>query len=155
MTAQAQAASVLIDINIESFVDLSAKADPFRLKQILLNLLSNAIRYNRKHGSIHLSAATLDDGCVRVDVRDGGIGIAKDDHDSAFEAFNRLDQESGPISGAGLGLTISQQLAKLMGGRITVESEVGRGSVFSISLKPGEEAHPTGDFIRLQVGDQA
>jgi len=153
VTAQSQAASVLIDIDIESFVNVSVRADRFRLKQILLNLLSNAIKYNRQRGNISLHAEVLDDGRVRIDVSDTGIGIAKEDQAAAFEAFNRLNQDQGKTHGAGLGLTISRQLVELMGGTITVESDAGQGSTFSVFLKKGSEAQPTRDFIRLQIAD--
>lgn len=153
VSTQAQAASVLVDIDIESFIDVSVKADRFRLKQILLNLLSNAIKYNRPQGSVHLSAATLEDGRVRIDIRDTGIGLTEDNMAKAFEAFNRLDQEFGGIPGAGLGLTISRQLAELMAGTITVESVLDEGSTFSIYLLGGSAADPTRNYIRLQVGD--
>lgn len=150
VTAQAEKAGVLIDVNIESFVDISVKADPLRLRQVLLNLLSNAIKYNRAGGRVGLRAGASE-GKVRIVVSDTGIGIAESDIKRAFEAFNRLDQDIGAISGAGLGLTISQRLVEMMGGSIDVESKVGEGSTFTVTLNSGERLPLTRDFIRLQA----
>ena len=150
VTAEAEAADVLIDIDFESFINLSVKADPFRLQQILLNLLSNAIKYNRENGRINLMGHGREEA-IEVIIADTGVGIAEEDHDLAFEAFNRLNQAGGTISGAGLGLTISRRLAELMGGTIDFESEVGKGTTFFLTLQAGAEQQPTRDFIRLRA----
>lgn len=150
VTAEAEAADILIDIDIESFIGLSVKADPFRLQQILLNLLSNAIKYNRRGGRIDL-AGVRDGDEIRITVADTGIGIPEEDRDRAFEAFNRLNQQGGTVSGAGLGLTISRRLVELMGGRLEFDSEIDQGTVFHLTLQAGAEQQPTRDFIRLRA----
>ncbi|MEQ8666800.1 MAG: ATP-binding protein [Rhodospirillales bacterium] len=150
ITAEAEAASVLIDVDIESFVGLSVKADPFRLQQVLLNLLSNAIKYNRENGRIDLAGHRID-ASVEIIVADTGIGIADEDYERAFEPFNRLNQTGGTISGAGLGLTISRRLTEMMGGKLAFESQVGIGTTFRVTLAVGAEPQLTRDFIRLRA----
>jgi signal transduction histidine kinase len=108
-------------------------ADRTRLKQILMNYGSNAIKYGRKGGIARL-AASARDSVVRVSVRDDGVGIAHDKHDKMFQPFQRLGQETGPIEGTGIGLAITKRLAELMNGTVGFESEEGRGSQFWIDL---------------------
>ena len=109
------------------------RADPTRLRQVLTNLLSNAIKYNRKGGSVTLRAQAADDEW-HIEVEDTGHGISPSDRARLFQPFNRLGREASGISGAGLGLALSQSLAQLMGGRITAQSVVGVGSIFRVSL---------------------
>ena len=114
------------------------QADSVRVRQIIANLLSNAIKYT-EHGSVTLrvrepDVAPQDDknGWIAVDVIDSGIGIPTDKRDYIFEEFNRLDASS--TKGAGLGLAISKLLAESLGGRISVASEPGLGSTFTLWL---------------------
>jgi signal transduction histidine kinase len=109
------------------------RADPTRLRQVLTNLLSNAVKYNRKGGQVTLRAQAAGDEW-HIEVEDSGHGIGPADRARLFQPFNRLGREASGISGAGLGLALSQSLAQLMGGRITVESVLGVGSVFRVSL---------------------
>ncbi len=113
---------------------LFVRADRTRLKQILLNLLSNGIKYNRVGGSVTVSCRPRPGDRVRVSFQDTGEGLALDRMGHLFEPFNRLDQESGVEEGTGIGLVVSKQLVELMGGSIGVESTVGVGSVFWIDL---------------------
>lgn len=107
--------------------------DAVRLKQVLLNLLNNAARFTER-GSVTVSASA-GEGEVIVSVRDTGIGIPADSLTEVFESFRQLENPmQRRTEGAGLGLTISQQLINLHGGRIWVESEVGVGSTFFFSL---------------------
>ncbi|MCK9687704.1 sensor histidine kinase [Scleromatobacter humisilvae] len=108
-------------------------ADPTRLRQVLTNLLSNAVKYNRTGGSVTLRAQPADDEW-HIEVQDTGHGISPADRARLFQPFNRLGREASGISGAGLGLALSQSLTQLMGGRITVQSKLGVGSIFRVSL---------------------
>ena len=116
--------------------DPHVRADLVRLKQILVNLTSNAIKYNRNGGSVTLdcSCDTPCHGAIRFSVTDTGAGIPEDKLSDLFEPFNRLGQETGEIEGSGIGLTITKTLIELMNGRIGVESEVDRGSTFWFEL---------------------
>jgi len=108
-------------------------ADPTRVRQILLNLLSNAIRYTER-GQV-VVRARLQEGEVVVSVRDTGVGIPPDQLDRVFEPFRQASQALGAQGmGTGLGLAISRRLVEMHGGRIWVESEVGRGSTFFFTL---------------------
>jgi PAS domain S-box-containing protein len=116
------------------------EADPGRLRQILINLLGNALKFTQS-GSVTLSIGQAGSGQLEFCVADTGIGIAHDKLDSIFEAFTQADGTiTRKFGGTGLGLTISNRLAHLMGGRMWVESEPGRGSRFyvSIAYRPAE-----------------
>ena len=108
--------------------------DGQRLTQILRNLLSNALKFT-DHGEVTLAVAPVEDDVLRFDVRDSGIGIAADKLDMIFEAFQQADgSTSRQYGGSGLGLSISREFSRLLGGRISVASEVGKGSVFTLWL---------------------
>ncbi|MGF6552864.1 signal transduction histidine kinase/CheY-like chemotaxis protein [Paraburkholderia youngii] len=108
--------------------------DGQRLTQILRNLLSNAVKFTER-GEVTLEVAKVEDNVLRFDVRDSGIGIPADKLDMIFEAFQQADgSTSRQYGGSGLGLSISREFSRLLGGRITVASEVGTGSVFSLWL---------------------
>ncbi|MEO5689296.1 MAG: PAS domain-containing sensor histidine kinase [Burkholderiaceae bacterium] len=109
------------------------RADPTRMRQVLTNLLSNAVKYNRPGGRVTLRAQAAGDEW-HIEVEDTGHGISPSDRARLFQPFNRLGRESSGIAGAGLGLALSLSLAQLMGGRITVQSVVGVGSTFRVSL---------------------
>lgn len=123
----------LID-QIASNENIYVLADKTRFKQVLLNLISNAIKYNRSGGSVTLSSYFEDSSSLRIDVTDTGMGIPEDQLGQLFEPFNRLGAENGDIEGTGIGLTISKNLIAVMDGSIGVESTVGEGSTFYISL---------------------
>jgi PAS domain S-box-containing protein len=114
--------------------DLTVRADEEKLWQIMLNLLSNAIRFTAAEGAITVSCAARD-GLVLLKVWDTGIGIPADRLGQIFEPFVQINRRlSAPNEGTGLGLAISRDLARAMGGDITVESELGRGSTFTVVL---------------------
>jgi PAS domain S-box-containing protein len=124
-----------------ALVTTCVRADHLRLRQVLVNLLSNAIKYNRPGGSVTLRWPVDPDGQVRLQVEDTGIGLSAAQQEHLFEPFNRLGVERSGIEGTGIGLVITQRLMQLMGGRVTVESRVGEGSCFTVSLP---QAHPVG-----------
>ncbi len=109
-------------------------ADKTRLKQVLLNLLSNGIKYNRKEGSVTLSLEEPKDGTINLLVTDTGMGIPSEKLEKIFVPFDRLDAEGSEVEGTGIGMTISKKLIELMNGRIHVHSTMGKGSQFSVSL---------------------
>jgi PAS domain S-box-containing protein len=117
------------------------RADRLRLRQVLVNLLSNAIKYNRPGGSVTLRWPVDGHGQVHVQVDDTGIGLTAAQQEHLFEPFNRLGIERSGIEGTGIGLVITQRLLGLMGGRLTVESQVGVGSCFTATLPV---AYPVG-----------
>jgi signal transduction histidine kinase len=113
---------------------LYAHADRRRLKQVLLNLISNAIKFNRPGGSITLGLKTDGKGTVRIDVRDTGAGMTRAQLQRLFVPFERLNASAHGIEGNGLGLALSKALAEAMGGTIAVASTPGAGSVFTVRL---------------------
>lgn len=110
-------------------------ADKQKLKQVLINLLANALKFTEQ-GSITVRVIVDEDRCpVRIDVTDTGVGIPEDRLEAIFEAFERGGEGTGQdIEGVGLGLTISRSLCDVMGYRIYAESELGKGSTFTVEL---------------------
>jgi PAS domain S-box-containing protein len=137
-------------------------ADRQRLRQILLNLLSNAIKYNHTGGEVWVGWQRFE-GLVAVTIRDNGQGIAPEHLDRLFTPFDRLGAEASGVEGTGIGLALTRALTEMMGGGITVESAVGRGSTFTLSLvtAPSEnaqlsvvgamEAGAAGDAVEAQA----
>ena len=118
---------------------LSVKADNTRLKQVLINLLANAIKYNRHGGSVTLSTRTLESNKVEISVIDTGIGISAKDQQAIFEPLTRLKYaEEHQIDGSGIGLSLSKLLVEEMDGNILLESVVDRGTIFYVTLPGGE-----------------
>jgi len=113
-----------------------AKGDPVRLKQALLNLASNGIKYNSSGGSVKIDAMN-ENGQVIIKVQDSGIGIPEDKLQEIFEPFSRLEIETTPVEGTGIGLSITKKLIELMNGSLKVCSRLGEGSLFEIELVPG------------------
>jgi two-component system cell cycle sensor histidine kinase PleC len=111
------------------------KSDRQKLKQILVNLLSNALKYT-KEGTVEILAThEATTGRIRLSVRDSGVGIAPEDHTRIFEPFQQAKRViTRPQGGTGLGLAISRRLAQMLGGDISVESALGAGSTFTVSI---------------------
>ena len=109
-------------------------ADRTRFKQVLLNLLLNAIKYNRPNGSVTVECALTGPDTLRIGVRDTGFGMAPEQMAHLFQPFNRLGKETGVEEGTGIGLVVTKRLVELMGGSIGVESDVDVGSLFWVEL---------------------
>ena len=114
------------------------QADRQRLKQVLLNFLSNAVKYNREGGSVGISCKPAKDKTLRLKVRDTGYGMTPENVQRLFKPFERLQADGTATQGTGLGLALSKRLVELMGGRIGVESTPGKGSLFWIELPQTE-----------------
>jgi signal transduction histidine kinase len=147
--AEAKKLSLIVKIDIVNPVVFN---DPARVKQILLNLLSNSIKFTES-GKIWVEVQELGDNRVAIAVRDTGIGISSQDFQHIFEAFRQVDQSiTRKYPGTGLGLAIINSLVKMMGGKIFLESEVGVGSLFKIelprriSLSPSTKTSGTVEF---------
>jgi PAS domain S-box-containing protein len=111
-----------------------ALADRQRLLQVLLNLLSNATKYNNRTGLVEVAVARTEDGRASISVSDTGPGISAENLDRVFEPFDRLGAEYSGVEGTGVGLTLSKHLIERMGGQIAVRSAVDVGSVFTVLL---------------------
>ena len=112
-------------------------ADPLRLKQILLNLLSNGIKYNKPGGEVKVTVDS-DEEHHHITVTDTGVGIAEKDIINVFEPFNRLGAEAGNIEGTGIGLTLTKRLAEVMNGSVAIKSAPGEGSAFTVTMPVAE-----------------
>ena len=147
MRAQAMAKGLVLRIDVAPDVPRWVRADPTRVRQILFNLLSNALKFTNV-GEIMLSVA--DSGAGRIDFKviDSGVGMDDATQARLFQRFMQGDERpSRRTSGTGLGLQISRDLARLMGGDITVQSTLGRGSTFTVSLPLTSTGAP------IRVGD--
>ena len=125
------------DVSINNNItdpDIYLNTDLRYLRQVMLNLISNAIKYNVKGGQVDIESMKISDDRLKIIVRDTGIGIKNDKMPLLFEPFERLGHQAGPIQGTGIGLYVSKRLIEAMGGIIGVESEYGKGSTFWIEL---------------------
>jgi len=114
--------------------DLQVMADPLRLRQIVTNLVSNALKFTEE-GSVTVEIGQHDRYMAHIRVIDSGVGISPEHLDAIFERFRQVDGSSTRrAGGTGLGLAITKNLIELLGGEITVESEVGKGSTFSFTV---------------------
>ncbi len=134
---EAQRKGLKVNLNIKPDVPQYLKGDPGRLKQVILNLLANSIKFTHT-GSIDITVELLeknqDQVNLRFNVTDSGIGISEEQKKSLFEAFTQGDAStSRKYGGTGLGLAICKRMVELMGGNICVESETGKGSTFSFT----------------------
>ncbi len=116
---------------------LTVIADRMRFKQVLLNLMSNAVKFNRENGSITLEIEETREDRIILHIVDTGRGMPKEKLGSLFEPFNRLNADDTGVEGTGIGLSITKKLIELMAGTISVKSSPGEGSRFSIELPKG------------------
>lgn len=135
-----QALNRNITLNFPEFNSpFKVTADNTRLKQVLINFLSNAIKYNRPNGKVTVTCEECAADRVRISVEDTGEGLSPEQLSQLFQPFNRLGKENSNEEGTGIGLVMTKRLVKLMGGKIAVESKVGRGTRFSVELLMGAD----------------
>ena len=135
IAVRAEQQSIDID-GVGNIDDWLVMADPGRARQIFVNLLNNAVKFTENGGRIGVDVTRGEDDLLHVTVWDTGVGIAEDELDRIFESFHQVGSDimKKPREGTGLGLTISRQLARLMGGDIVAESHLGQGSRFTVKL---------------------
>lgn len=134
----AEQRGISITSDIPEGSDIKVWADSIRLKQALFNLVSNAIKYNEENGSVTLIVQKAEPDRIKIGVTDTGAGIPEEKQKLVFEPFDRLDADGTMTEGTGIGLAITKQLVELMGGSVTLESTLGKGSTFSIELNTPE-----------------
>ncbi|MBP6901013.1 MAG: response regulator [Burkholderiaceae bacterium] len=145
----AQQAGVALELSLSPQVEW-VQADATRLRQVLVNLLGNAVKYNRRGGRVELRTRPAGMGELLIEVEDSGIGIPEDKLDELFTPFHRLgrDGQEGPAaggqSGTGIGLVVCRKLVGLMGGELEVSSRLGQGSVFGVRLPRPAGEPPAG-----------
>ncbi len=130
--ADKRAIELLIDVPHDQHSKV--RADPVRLKQVLLNLLSNAIKFNRKSGTVRIRCGEVSRTHLKILVTDTGPGFSPQQVERLFVPFERFDADRRAIEGSGIGLALSKRLVELMGGTIGLETSLGVGSTFWISL---------------------
>ena len=150
---EAQALKRDISVSFPKFdIAYFVKVDRTRLKQAVINLLTNAIKYNRVGGTVVVACVVNTSGRIRIRVEDSGEGLSREKIAQLFQPFNRLGQEMGGPEGTGIGLVTAKRLVELMDGTIGVESTVGKGSVFWIELNLTDERQhviDTGESITI------
>jgi len=109
------------------------RADERKVKQVLLNLLSNALKFTPDGGRVDVRAAANEE-LVEISVADTGVGIAPEDQEAVFEEFRQVGTADKKVEGTGLGLALSRKFIELPGGRIRVKSQVGQGATFTFTL---------------------
>jgi len=127
-----------IRVRVEDANGLHVLADRQRLKQVLLNLLSNGVKYNREGGEVAITWERSPPDKLRIRIADTGVGIPGEGMKRLFAPFDRLGAETGSVEGTGLGLALSKGLVEAMGGAIEAESEPGSGTVFTVELRLAE-----------------
>lgn len=148
-------AGISVDLSLSPQAD-QVQADAVRLRQVLINLLGNAIKYNRRGGQVTLRTRPGAAGEVQIEVEDNGIGISESQIGELFTPFHRLGREQQGVPGApgsqgtGIGLVICRKLCELMGGELSVRSQDGQGSVFALSL-PRPDGEPSRTVVNSNL----
>ena len=140
---------IALGLEIDQGLDV-IEADERKVKQVIFNLLTNAVKFTPEGGQIDVSARP-DDGAVLIEVRDSGVGISSEDQERLFEAFRQVGEASRQAEGTGLGLALSRKFVELHGGCIRVESEVGVGSTFIVRLPPRSSNIPSSNAPRSDL----
>jgi signal transduction histidine kinase len=123
-----------IDVSVEPGLD-DVHVDPDRLRQVLYNYLSNALKFSHEGGRVAVRALAAGAEAFRIEVQDWGIGISEEDHGRLFVEFQQLDASTTKeVTGTGLGLALTKRIVEAQGGSVEVKSEKGKGSTFSATL---------------------
>lgn len=150
---ESQAEKRGISVSFPAFTSpLFVNADRTRLKQVLINLLTNAIKYNTERGKVTLKCVDTPPGRIRICVEDTGEGLMPEKIEQLFQPFNRLGQEASTEQGTGIGLVMTKRLVELMGGVIGVESTIGKGSMFWIEMNVTTEQKFSPELLNLAIG---
>jgi PAS domain S-box-containing protein len=150
----ASQSGINIGLDASDTPPLGVLGDPMRLRQVVLNLVSNAVKYNRPGGSVRVQLGYEGD-VVHVDVVDTGIGMTREQLEHLYEPFNRLGRERGGIEGTGIGLSITRQLVRLMHGTLAIESETGVGTRARVTLRRADIATvPAPETVPAPLVDQ-
>ena len=149
MIPMAESNHIQLDFNTEQCEETLINADRTKLKQVMFNLMSNAIKYNKPEGKVTVSCEAIGRHRIRLSVKDTGIGIAKHRHADVFKAFNRLGAEASGVEGTGIGLMICKKIIEMMGGELGFHSEEGKGSVFWVEMSCINDM-PRGQFDTSQ-----
>jgi PAS domain S-box-containing protein len=149
MSERAAAGGILLELK-PTHIEVSG--DELRLEQVLLNLVSNAVKFTPKGGTIRVAARVAESGCVAVSVADTGIGMAPEDIPRALQPFGQIDNSlTRPHGGTGLGLPLAVRLVELHGGTVTVDSEVGSGTTVTFTL-PCERSYQPKPTVGIALG---
>ncbi len=148
--------NIALDFPDSPVCNLFVKADKQKLRQVLLNLINNAVKYNYIGGSVRLECEEAKDSSVKINVVDTGKGIAEEEIEKLFTPFQRIGSEISEVEGTGLGLAVAKKLIEVMNGTIGVESKIGVGSTFWIKLPKTESQadrlEHLGDLIKQGAG---
>ena len=134
LSAIARKNNIRLVSGIEEENNIYVLADQYKLNQVFINLISNAIKYNSKNGEVKVDVELLKNKRVKINITDTGNGLSEEEQLHLFQPFERLGAENTSIEGSGIGLVITRKLIELMGGEVGVDSEVGSGSTFWVVL---------------------
>ncbi len=138
MNVKSKEKGLKLEARFDSPIPEIINSDPLRLRQILTNLVGNALKFTSE-GNVSIVACLTDNGKIRIDVTDTGIGLSDESMHKLFDAFTQADSSTTrKYGGTGLGLRISKRLAEMLGGTITVSSKIGKGSTFSVTIDAGD-----------------
>jgi len=126
-------------------------SDFTKLKQVIINLLTNAIKYNKQNGSVKITISKSGENFLRVEFIDTGIGISKDNQSKVFSSFNRLGQEHSSITGTGIGLVVTKNIVEMMAGHIGFDSTEGKGSTFWFEMPIAQDPENNHDTTIIHL----
>lgn len=145
----AESRAIHVEINPGQCQDKMVEADYTRTKQVLLNLISNAVKYNSNSGVVMITTEQCKNNRIRISVTDSGPGLTEEQQKQLFQPFGRLGAENRHVEGTGIGLVITKRLVELMDGSIGMESESGKGCTFWIELKQAVDEVTRQDKIEM------
>ena len=129
-----------INVSFDVPLDMLAVVDELQFIHLVRNLIDNAIKYTPAGGQVDVTAKRLDDGDLSISVRDTGIGIPQGELERIFDRFYRVDKaRSRKMGGTGLGLAIVKDIVQAHGGKLYVDTQLGKGSTFTVVLPEGED----------------